>query len=226
MAMVDSPTRSPAVASDVAGIVLAAGNGRRFGGPKQFETVGGMRMVDRAVELLRPFCDHITVVLTPGRLWDGPAVDAVVPGGLVRTESVRRGFAAVPSSAALVVVHDSARPLATAGTVMDVIAAIRGGADAAVPMWLPPDTVKRQLPNGVFEHVGRDDLRITQVPMAFGSNVLRRLFVEFAEVLIEETIGIEAFGGRVVAVAGDPWSHHVVTPRDIRLADALLALRE
>jgi CTP:molybdopterin cytidylyltransferase MocA len=47
-----------------AGVVLAAGAGRRFGGPKAPAIVDGERLVDRAVRLLQEAgCDPIYVVL-------------------------------------------------------------------------------------------------------------------------------------------------------------------
>lgn len=47
-----------------AGVVLAAGEGRRFGGPKAPAVVDGERLVDRAVRTLRDGgCDPVLVVL-------------------------------------------------------------------------------------------------------------------------------------------------------------------
>ena len=52
-----------------AGLVLAAGEGRRFGGPKAPYLLGGERLVDRAVGVLRAGgCDPVVVVLGA---WDG-----------------------------------------------------------------------------------------------------------------------------------------------------------
>ena len=60
--------------------------------------------------------------------------DVVVEGGSTRTESVCRGVAAVPESAEVIVVHDAARPLASAALFEAVISAVTtGGAGGAVP---------------------------------------------------------------------------------------------
>jgi CTP:molybdopterin cytidylyltransferase MocA len=59
-----------------AGLVLAAGEGRRFGGPKAVATLAGERLVDRAVRVLREGgCSPIMVV--------SGAIDLVVPGAVV-----------------------------------------------------------------------------------------------------------------------------------------------
>ena len=39
---------------------------------------------------------------------------------------------------------------------------------------------------------------------------------------VEETIGVELIGGRVVPVAGDRWSQHLVDQRDLRMFDRLI----
>ena len=44
-------------------IVVAAGSGDRFGGPKQFEVLRGRRVIDRAVDGARARCDGVVTVL-------------------------------------------------------------------------------------------------------------------------------------------------------------------
>jgi molybdopterin-guanine dinucleotide biosynthesis protein A len=44
------------------GAVLAGGAGRRYGGPKAGATVGGVRMVERAVDALSAVCPEVVVV--------------------------------------------------------------------------------------------------------------------------------------------------------------------
>ena len=59
-----------------AGLVLAAGEGRRFGGPKAPAVIDGERLVDRAVRVLREAgCDPVVVVLGA---WQGEVPDARV----------------------------------------------------------------------------------------------------------------------------------------------------
>ena len=67
------------------------------------------------------------------REWDPPAGMSQRTGGATRSDSVRAGLALVPADADIVVVHDAARPLASRALFAAVIAAVRAGADAAVP---------------------------------------------------------------------------------------------
>jgi 2-C-methyl-D-erythritol 4-phosphate cytidylyltransferase len=68
----------------------------------------------------------------------------VVTGDTSRSGSVRKGLAAVPPSADIVLVHDAARPLATRALFDRVIAAVRDGADAVVPGVPVVDTIRRR----------------------------------------------------------------------------------
>src|SRR4051794_13841026 len=119
-------------------IVVAAGTGDRFGRPKQFELLGGRRLVDWAVDAARKACDGVVVVVPPGHAGEEGAVE----GGATRSASVRAGLAAVPAAADIVVVHDAARPLAAADLFDQVVAAVRAGADGAVAAAPATDTVK------------------------------------------------------------------------------------
>ncbi len=154
-------------------IVVAAGDGARFGGAKQFARLGGSTVLDRAVGTARESCDGVVVVLATGVSWDVPAGVRTAIGGATRSESVRAGLACVPETADVVVVHDAARPLASRGLFASVIGAIRAGADAAVPALPVVDTLKRVRDRDVVETVSREGLVAVQTPQAFRAVVLR-----------------------------------------------------
>jgi len=203
------------------GIVVAGGSGSRFGAPKQFEPIAGARLVDRAVAAALLACDDVIVVLPSGFQWDGPPVSAAVTGGATRSASVRAGLAAVADSAAVVVVHDAARPLAPRRLFEDVIGAVRTGADAAVPGVPVPDTLKRVADDHVVETVSRDGLVAVQTPQAFGADVLRAAHARGGDATDDAAL-VEAAGGRVVVVPGDPANIKVTTPADLAFATALM----
>jgi 2-C-methyl-D-erythritol 4-phosphate cytidylyltransferase len=204
------------------GIVVAGGTGNRFGTVKQFESIGGARLVDLAVETTTAACDEVVVVLPAGFAWDGQPVFVAVAGGATRSESVRAGLTAVDASATIVVVHDAARPLASTDLFASVIDAVRGGADAAVPALPVPDTVKRVEGDRVLETVSRDGLVTVQTPQAFQARALRAVHAPGDEATDDAAL-IEAAGGSVVVVPGEPGNLKVTTPADLALAAALLA---
>lgn len=206
---------------DVWGIVVAAGRGDRFGTPKQFLDLGDTRLVDRAVGAASAACDGVVVVLPDGVGWDGAPVSAAVAGGATRSASVRAGLAAVPLDAEVVVVHDAARPLASAELFDSVIAAVRGGADGAVPGVPVVDTLKRVGPeNRVVTTLERDELVAVQTPQAFRAAVLRAAH-ELGGEATDDAALLEVAGAEVVVVPGDPHNLKITTPLDRTVARAL-----
>jgi 2-C-methyl-D-erythritol 4-phosphate cytidylyltransferase len=206
-------------------IVLAAGGGTRFGGPKQFATAAGHRLVDLALETAAATCDHVVLVLPAGHRWDGRPVDAVVPGGVDRRGSVRRGLSAIPDTTGRVLVHQAANPLATTDTVERLLDAVAAGAAAAVPGWRPSDLVRRVEHGTLGEIVGRDELVLVQCPAAFRLEVLRRAHATDGDAL-EDTALVTAAGDEVQVVPGDPRNVHVASPADLEIVTALLRERQ
>lgn len=205
-----------------AAIVVAAGSGERFGAPKQFLPLGAARIVDHAVAAATTACDDVILVLPRGHRWDGAAVTATVAGGATRAESVRAGLAAVQPAADVIVVHDAARPLATPELFAAVIDAVRQGADAAVPAVAVTDTVKRVDGDRVLDTPPRDTLVAVQTPQAFRAATLRAAHADGGDATDDATL-VEAAGGTVVTVPGDPRNLKVTTTTDLAVAAALLA---
>jgi 2-C-methyl-D-erythritol 4-phosphate cytidylyltransferase len=203
------------------GLVLAAGNGTRFGGAKQFARVHGHRLVDRVVELVWTCCNGLVLVLPEGVAWDGPAVSTVVRGDRTRSGSVRAGLAALPEAAEIVVIHDPAHPLAPIGLFEAVIEAVRNGADAAAPAQPVDEPLKRSDASGrVLETVARHDTFLIQTPHAFRAPVLRAVHAEGPEAS-EDTELVERRGGSVVLVPGDPRNLHVTAPEHLAIVAEL-----
>lgn len=207
-------------ATGVWAIVVAGGSGARFGGLKQVEKIGDARVIDRAVDTARACAEGVVVVLPAGLLDEAPSADAVVEGGATRSASVRNGLAAVPGRAAIVVVHDGARPLAPQRLFHSVIDAVRGGADAAIPGVPVSDTLKRVDGNRVAGTIDRDALVQVQTPQAFAAAALRAAHRRDGEATDDAAL-VEQAGGRVVVVPGDPRNIKITTPDDLAIARAI-----
>ena len=206
----------------VAAVILAGGHGTRFGQPKYSLTLRGRRLVDMAVDLVRPLCRDVVVVLPAGHSWDGDPVSGVAAGGATRTESLRAAIPLLRPDVEVVVTHDCVRPLASADQIQAVIAAVLAGADAAIPAWQSPDTLKRLRDDGSIEHLGREGILVVQSPSAYRRATLQKVFETLEDVPLDETIGVEMIGGRVVPVRGDRWSQHLVDERDLRMFERLI----
>jgi len=216
-------------------ILVAAGRGERLGSdqPKAFVKLGELPLLAEPLRRLddSEWVDAVVVVAPPG--WEEPAillaeelgcskVRACVAGGDTRADSVRAGLAEVPDDAAVVLVHDAARPLLTDDVIGRVLAPLADGWEGVVPGLPVSDTVKRVgADGGVEETVARDGLWTVQTPQAFPVDVLRRAISGGADAT--DCAGlIEAAGGRVKVVPGDPLLLKVTTAEDLAWVASLL----
>jgi 2-C-methyl-D-erythritol 4-phosphate cytidylyltransferase len=218
-------------------VVVAAGSGERFGSPKQFAVLGGRPLYRWALEAARSVADGVVLVVPAG--WRAPAdappggagapggvgavlgADVVVEGGSTRAASVRAGLAAVPGGAEVVVVHDAARPLATSALFRSVVDAVRAGADGAVPGLAVADTLKHVEDGTVVATLERRGVVAVQTPQAFSAQVLRAAHDGGAEATDDAAL-VEARGGTVRVVPGDPRNLKVTTPADLEVVAALV----
>ena len=216
-------------------ILVAAGRGERLGSdqPKAFVKLGELPLLAESLRRLddSEWVDAVVVVAPPG--WEEPAillaeelgcakVRACVAGGETRADSVRAGLAEVPDDAAAVLVHDSARPLLPDDVIGRVLAPLAEGWDGVVPGLPVSDTVKRVAAGGAVEEtVSRDGLWTVQTPQAFPVDALRRAVAGGAEAT--DCAGlVEAGGGRVKVVPGDPLLLKVTTADDLARVASLL----
>ncbi len=166
----------------------------------------------------------MVVVLPPGQAggWTDTGATAV-DGGATRAESVRAGLAAVPADAAVIVVHDAARPLADAALYGRVVAAVRAGAEGAVPAVPVSDTLKRVEGDRITATVARAGLWAVQTPQAFAAGALRAAHAGGDDATDDAAL-VEARGGRVVVVPGTARNLKITVSDDVEIATALLAM--
>jgi 2-C-methyl-D-erythritol 4-phosphate cytidylyltransferase len=163
-----------------------------------------------------------------------PAADAAreggVAGGATRRDSVRAGLDAVPSDAAVICVHDAARPFATEDLYRLVIDAVRTGAAGAVPGVPVVDTVKVTVTgdDGVVRVASTPDrstLVSVQTPQAFAAHALRAAHASTAvdSPATDDAMMLEATGAMVVVVPGEADNRKITTPDDLAWARTMVA---
>lgn len=220
----------------VIGILAAGGSGQRAGVAKQWLELGGETVLRRAARPLVacPEVDALVAVVPPGDEARGEAALAglgkpvrVAAGGRARADSVRNGLAAA-SDAAVVLVHDAARPFASADLASRVAraAALDGAALAALPA---TDTVKRMAPGSapprVAETLDRTALWLAQTPQGFRRDLLLRAYQRAgadAAAATDECLLVERMGEPVTLVPGEPANFKITGPEDLARARALV----
>ncbi len=201
----------------VTAVVVAGGQGVRFGGLKQFAPLGEETVAARSVRQARSVADVVVLVVPPGYQGSGEGADVIVEGGATRAASVRAGLHHV-RDADVVVVHDAARPLASRALFVAVVDAVRAGADAAIPGLTITDTVKRVERDGETTIVRtteiREELVTVQTPQAFRRHVLVAAHETGAEASDDAAL-VERAGGRVVVVLGHADNVKITVPEDL-----------
>ena len=230
----------------VSAIIAAGGHGRRLGAgvPKQLLDLGGRPMLQWSLDAFRS-CGRIAdlIVVVPPEWIDAPPACLrderlrLVPGGRRRQDSVANGFAAVPETADVVLIHDAARPLVDAATIEAAIdaAAEAGAAIVALPArdtikWSPGGaTAAAGSPAGdaarsVERTLPREFVYLAQTPQAFRREVLRaavQLGLSGVEATDEAALAEQA-GHAVRLVAGSVRNIKVTTADDLVIAEALV----
>jgi 2-C-methyl-D-erythritol 4-phosphate cytidylyltransferase len=209
-------------------LIVAAGSGERLGAPrpKAFVTLAGRPMVQWSVDALRAVAsvERIVVALPEGE--SAPEGTTGVPGGSVRSASVRAALD-VAGPGDPVIVHDAARPLVTPDDVANTLAAL-GDADGAIAAAPVADTIKEADADGtVRATLDRSRLWAVQTPQTF-----RRSALEHALDVDDDTLAaatddawlVERAGGTVRVVSASPDNLKVTTAVDLQRAE--LALRD
>jgi 2-C-methyl-D-erythritol 4-phosphate cytidylyltransferase len=216
-------------------VIVAAGRGERLGldRPKAFANLNGRPLLAESLERLESsdWVDSIVVAAPPD--WEEPVillaeelgcgkVVAAVPGGETRAASVRAGLGEVSDDAAVVLVHDAARPVLPEEVIERLLTALNEGWDGVVPSLPIADTVKRVDGDQVVETVDREALVVAQTPQAFVWPVLRDAAATGDDATDCSAL-VEARGGRVKVVPGDPRLVKVTEQEDLELVAGWLA---
>lgn len=219
-------------------VLAAAGRGERLGSdrPKAFARLGGRPLLAESLERLESsdWIDQIVIAAPPD--WEEPSilvaeeiaatkVSSAVTGGATRSESVRLALKEVSEDAAVVLVHDAARPLLREEVIERVLAPLSENWDAVVPALPVSDTVKKVERDRVVTTVPRDDLVAVQTPQAFRADVLRRAVAGDVSSATDCSSLVEAQGGRVKWVEGDPRLLKVTDADDLALVEGWLGER-
>jgi 2-C-methyl-D-erythritol 4-phosphate cytidylyltransferase len=220
-------------------IVAAAGESRRMGLPdgesKQFLLLGGEPVLSHSVRRLleMPEIGGLVVVLHPTHTvrfasellgFDESKPLLITEGGRARSDSVRAGLLEVPAEAAVIAVHDGARPLFSRRVFGRCLATLVD-ADGAVPGVEVSDTLKRTSHGCIVERtVDRDGLWAVQTPQVFRSGPLRDVYGrKDLDGATDDAALLERAGYTVAVVPSTPANVKITTPADIPLAGALLS---
>ena len=215
-------------------VIVAAGRGERLGldRPKAFANLRGRPLLAESLERLEAsdWIDAIVVAAPPD--WEEPVILLAeelgcgkvvesVTGGETRAASARAALREVSEDAAVILVHDAARPILPEEVIERLLTALNEGWDGAVPVLPLRDTVKRVEGDQVVETLDRGGIALAQTPQAFVATALLSAVASGSDATDCSAL-VEAQGGRVKAVSGDPRLVKVTGPADLELVERFL----
>ena len=220
-------------------VIVAAGSSRRMGGglEKQFRPFGESSVLAQAVAafLAHPATGRVIIVCAAdrrkaaetalGTLRHDPRI-GLVDGGIRRQDSVLAGLtAAKDSGLALVAVHDAARPYVPQHVISSLIAALKDGASAALPVLPVVDTLKRIDSNRVTATTDRAALGRAQTPQMFRLDDLFARHTSHPQTseITDDVRLYEDDGSAIAAVAGDDRLMKLTTSADFAILSSLIA---
>ncbi|MCX6513051.1 MAG: 2-C-methyl-D-erythritol 4-phosphate cytidylyltransferase [Actinobacteria bacterium] len=206
-------------------MLVAGGEGTRFGGRKQFVNLLGQPSLQHCITAAKTVTDDVILVV-PKDLANEPVAGAqVVAGGATRSASVRAGLAMIAADAEIILIHDAARPAASAELFAAVVDAIENGADAAVPGIALADTIK-VVQDGAKGRVvvstpDRATLVAVHTPQGFKAPILFAAHASLAEATDDAAL-VEAMGATVQVIEGELGNLKITSPADLAFLEATL----
>ena len=220
-------------------IIVAAGSSQRMGFDKLLALLGDRPVLAHTIDAFERTLsvDEIILVARAERVEEFEElvrqhvfkkVRCVIEGGEQRHDSVRAGLERVSEYASHVAVHDAARPLVIPEQVERVfeLARLHGGAALAEPI---TNTLKRADENRfVTGGVHRENLYAMQTPQIFERSLLDKAYAAVAASnlsVTDEVSAVEKIGAKIVLLPNEEWNVKITYPRDLLLAQAVLARR-
>ena len=216
-------------------IIVAAGEGKRFGQAKQFFTFRGRFLLEYVLETFEKHknIDHIILVtsktnrkrahrIVTDRQYK--KIRSIVSGGKQRQDSVRNGLKSIKGKSGIVIIHDGVRPIVSPATIKRGIKLCKKY--KAVIFGIPIfDTIKQVNKHVVFRTVPRGNLYLIQTPQFFEINLLRSVYKK-ADLTIhytDEAAIFESLDIPVYLFRGDRFNIKITEKSDLKVLNKLLA---
>lgn len=218
--------------SKVTAIIVAAGEGKRFGSAKQFALLKGKAILDWSLEKFDEHEAIDSIILVLGRDKPGDEylaryakIAAIARGREKRQDSVYAGLSFVDTQRTeIILVHDGVRPLVGKDLIGRVVDAARKNG-AVIPVVPLEDTVKRVEGKKVLRTEERRQLFRTQTPQGFSCSLLREAFARAREDHFDgtdEAVLVERLGKDVFVVPGERRNIKITTLEDMKTAEAFI----
>lgn len=145
-----------------------------------------------------------------------------VAGGARRQDSVRHGLDALPEEADVVLIHDAARPFASAVLAGRVLDGLQSGAVGVIPVIPVTDTIKVVQDGVVRMTPNRASLAAVQTPQGFAVSVLRAAHYRASTEgwnVTDDAMLLERCGHEVRTVPGEEGNIKITRAEDLSMLE-------
>ena len=207
-------------------IILAAGNGIRFGGktPKQFLKLNSTTVLDKSIDILisHKNCKNVIVVLSKNfkKFYLANSINKKIKfiiGGKNRSNSVYLGLKTLNYSKNNILIHDAARPGISHKIIDRLINNLIGYVSAVIPGLLVNDSIAYQTKKNYSETVKRENLYKIQTPQLFLNNTFDLLGFLKETNFTDEAELARLKGKSVKIIDGDEYLHKITTNWDYEI---------
>jgi len=217
-------------------IIVAGGAGTRMNSavPKQFIPLAGKPVLMHSISAFYEYDASICIIITlPGLLfssWEALCdlhsfriPHKVAEGGKMRFDSVKNALKLITADG-IVAIHDGVRPLVSRELISRAFshAVSHGNAIPAVPV---TDSV-RKVSGNLNKPLDRSNLKLIQTPQVFhASQILNAYQQDYSDSFTDDASVLEAAGGTINLIRGEPYNLKITCPEDLFIAEALLGHR-
>ncbi len=219
-------------------IIVAGGSGKRFGRelPKQFLHLKGRRVIEYSIEkFYKEGFDQIVIASHPDFFEIFSEITSnypqgkikLVKGGKTRQESVYNALqSSVEDNQAVVLIHDSARPLVSTGLIQRVVLALKES-PAVIPAVKVRESVVKARDSRVISYEDRDTIFLVQTPQGFSAEIIKEAhrraatenkwdFTDDASMVLHYRLA------EVKIVEGESSNIKITYPEDLEVAESIL----
>jgi 2-C-methyl-D-erythritol 4-phosphate cytidylyltransferase len=214
-------------------VFVAGGSGSRMKSaiPKQFMLLAGKPVVMHTIQLFNDYDSAVNLILVLPeaqimeweklcKTYNFNLPHQVIAGGETRFHSVQKGLSLVDGEG-LVAVHDGVRPLVSKATISTIFSTAETKGNA-VPCIQLNDSI-RKVSGDKNEAVLRSDYRLIQTPQCFKISILKKAFEQnYSDSFTDCASVLEAAGGKINLVEGNPENIKITTPYDLIVAESFL----
>lgn len=206
----------------VKAILLMGGEGKRFGGAKQFELLCGKPLYQWTLERLKSSSLFEEILLVcPAQ--HASKISEAIPGGATRQASSLAGLKALSSDTEIVVIHDGVRPFVTERILKENILAARayGAVDTCIPS---TDTLVYAPTGSKIDAIPERSAYLRgQTPQSFSYPLILEAHEKTSQTNASDDCQLVLeMGHPVHIVMGEPSNLKVTTPFDLKLAELLM----